>query len=180
MSAREKLIDAVRAHRFHVQIADASYEDAAAEVDALLAEVAGDAYPGELEMLRGLVRTLRVVVRPDDADIDEVRRLLTEHAIDEAAAHVRAGEKSSRKADATPTKLAARERRLAQLLDTIRTHGGKWTTGSLQDMRRATGGTTQRGTARRDLAELHRRGHLLRHGAGDGRYYTLRRQKGGS
>lgn len=87
-------------------------------------------------------------------------------------------EKSSRPADATPTKLTAREDRLAQPLDTIRTHGGKWSTGSVQQVRRATGGPVLRGTARRDLAELARRGHLAQHGSGDDRYYTLRRTGG--
>lgn len=86
--------------------------------------------------------------------------------------------KSSREADATPDKVGSHEVRLAQLLDTIRTHGGKWTTGALQELRRKQGGTTQRGTARRDLAELHRRGHLNQHGAGPGRFYTLKRRGG--
>lgn len=61
----------------------------------------GQAYDGELAMLRGLARTLRVVVRPDDTSVDvaEVRRLLHEHAADEAEAR----EKSSPAgADATP------------------------------------------------------------------------------
>ncbi|MFF7553625.1 hypothetical protein ACFZA9_12145 [Streptomyces olivaceus] len=61
----------------------AHYRDA---MDAHRAEVLaadGQAYDGELAMLRGLVRTLRVVVRPDDADVAEVRRLLHEHAADE-------------------------------------------------------------------------------------------------
>lgn len=90
-------------------------------------------------------------------------------------------EKSSRPpAVATPTKLTARENRLAQLLDTTRTHGGKWSSGSVQQIRRATGGPVQRGTARRDLIELTRRGHLAQHGAGDGRYFTLRRKEGRS
>lgn len=46
------------------------------------------AYDGELAMLRGLFRTLRVVVRPDDPEVDvaEVRRLLHHHADDDAAA----------------------------------------------------------------------------------------------
>lgn len=90
-----------------------------------------------------------------------------------------AGEKDSRTADATPGTTPSHEARLAQLLDTIRTHGGKWSTRAVQDIRRTTGGPAQRGTARRDLAELHRRGHLLQHGAGDGRFYTLRTRKGG-
>jgi hypothetical protein len=133
------------------------------------------AYDGELAMLRGLVRVLRTVVRENDT-LDEVRRLLWQHASDDAAA--REGKSSRTAADATPDKAARVEARLAQLLDTIRTHGGKWSTGTLLEVRRRDGGSTQRGTARRDLAELHRRGHLHQHGAGDGRYYTLKRRGG--
>lgn len=88
------------------------------------------------------------------------------------------GKSSRTAADATPDKVGSHEARLAQLLDTIRTHGGKWSTGTLQELRRKQGGTKQRGTARRDLAELHRRGHLHQHGAGDGRFYTLKRRGG--
>ncbi|MFH9826762.1 hypothetical protein [Streptomyces bobili] len=43
-----------------------------------------EAYDGELEMLRGLVRTLRVVAR--QSDLGEVQRLLIHHAVDDAAA----------------------------------------------------------------------------------------------
>ncbi|GAA3957174.1 hypothetical protein GCM10022384_07800 [Streptomyces marokkonensis] len=50
------------------------------------AEATPEAYDGELAMLRGLVRTLRVVVRPDDADVAEVRRLLHHYVADETAA----------------------------------------------------------------------------------------------
>ncbi|MFF7829773.1 hypothetical protein ACFZCM_31610 [Streptomyces rochei] len=50
------------------------------------ADATPEAYDGELAMLRGLVRTLRVVVRPDDADMGEVRRLLWQHTADENAA----------------------------------------------------------------------------------------------
>lgn len=46
----------------------------------------GQAFDGELAMLRGLVRTLRAAVRPDGADMDEVRRLLWEHQQDANAA----------------------------------------------------------------------------------------------
>lgn len=46
----------------------------------------GQAYDGELAMLRDLVRTLRVAARPDDADLGEIRRLLHHHATDDAAA----------------------------------------------------------------------------------------------
>lgn len=75
------------------------------------------------------------------------------------------------------TTTSSREARLAQLLDTIRTHGRHWSAGRVQNLRRLTGGPTQRGTARRDLAELHRRGHLNQHGPLDGRFYTLRTRK---
>lgn len=72
---------------------------------------------------------------------------------------------------------SSREARLAQLLDTIRTHRGEWRAGLVQKVRRMTGGAVQRRTARRDLAELHRRGHLAAHGPNDGRFYTLRTRK---
>ncbi|CAL9501708.1 hypothetical protein [Streptomyces sp. enrichment culture] len=51
--------------------------------------MSGEAYPGELEMLRGLVRTLRVVVRDGgsaERQRADVRRLLWQHATDDAAA----------------------------------------------------------------------------------------------
>jgi hypothetical protein len=72
-------------------------------VDAFRAEVLaadGQAYDGELAMYRELVRTLRAVARPDDADMNEVRRLLHHHAADDAAAREQG--KSSHQADATP------------------------------------------------------------------------------
>jgi hypothetical protein len=50
------------------------------------ADATPEAYDGELAMLRQLVRTLRVVVRPEDADMAEVRRLLWQHTADENAA----------------------------------------------------------------------------------------------
>ncbi|WP_432138960.1 hypothetical protein [Streptomyces sp. bgisy154] len=132
-----------------------------------------EAYPGELQRLRALALALRVAALRKE-DLGEVRRLLVAHAEHEMDAREKC---SPRGADATPDKASARDTRLAQLLDTIRTHPGKWTTGLVQDIRRTTGGPTQRGTARRDLAELHRRGHLLRHGAGDARFYTLKTRK---
>jgi hypothetical protein len=139
---------------------------------------AAENFPDELLMLRGLVATLRSVA--EHGDLTDVRKLLDEHRRDEQDAYAEAEEMSSREANATPGVGPARERRLEQLLDTIRTHGGKWATSTVQQVRRATGAPAQRGTARRDLAELHRRGHLQQHGAGDGRYYTLRHQKGES
>lgn len=151
-------------------------------LDALVDEILtadGHAYPGELAMYRSLVRTLRVVVRDSgsaEKQRAEVCQLLHEHAADDAAARAQAPRQGSRTAD--PDQVSAREARLAQLLDTIRSRPGKWTTGLVQGIRRTTGGPVQRGTARRDLDELHRRGHLAKHGAGDGRYYTLRRKDG--
>lgn len=75
---------------------------------------------------------------------------------------------------------SSRERRLEQLLDTIRTHSGPWSTSRVMGVRRRRGGHPQRGTARGDLAELARRGHLTEHGPTDGRFYTLTRKDGRS
>ncbi|MEU2730065.1 hypothetical protein ABZ650_20345 [Streptomyces griseoviridis] len=136
--------------------------------EALAAD--GQAYPGELAMLRTLVRTLRTAAREDNG-LPEVRRLLVSHAADDGA--LRAA-----RADG-PDRVSTREARLAQLLDAIRTWGGRWSSGSVQQLRRATGGPVQRGTARRDLIELTRRGHLAQHGPADGRYYTLKTRKDG-
>ncbi|MFF7130042.1 hypothetical protein [Streptomyces sp. NPDC008240] len=72
---------------------------------------------------------------------------------------------------------SSREQRLDQLLDTIRSSPGKWSAGRLHKARRRTGGPVQRGTARRDLAELARRGRLDEHGPDDGRFYTLNTRK---
>ncbi|MER6607324.1 hypothetical protein ABT282_15780 [Streptomyces sp. NPDC000927] len=47
-----------------------------------------ETYPGELAMLRGLLGVLRVVVK--HGDMDEVRRLLAEHASDEQDAYTEA------------------------------------------------------------------------------------------
>lgn len=89
-------------------------------------------------------------------------------------------EELRRKAEEKATAPAAKATpdRVDQLLDTIRTHRGKWTVNRVRDVRRLTGGPTQRSTARRDLAELHRRGHLQQHGPQDGRFYTLTTHKG--
>lgn len=72
---------------------------------------------------------------------------------------------------------SSREQRLTQLLDVIRTRPGKWTAGHVQEHRRRNGGPVQRGTARRDLAELARRGYLQQHGPADGRFFTLNHRK---
>jgi hypothetical protein len=81
-------------------------------------------------------------------------------------------------AGATPG-ISSRETRLAQLLDTIRTHRGAWPARRVVDLRRFTGGPTKHTTARGDLAELARRGHLREHGPDHDRFYTLKTRKDG-
>ncbi|WP_172384767.1 hypothetical protein [Streptomyces sp. MNP-20] len=71
---------------------------------------------------------------------------------------------------------SSREQRLEQLLVTIRTHGGRWTTQRVLDVRRRHGQAPCRTTARLDLVELARRGHLLTCGPDSGRYYVLARK----
>ncbi|MBM7088087.1 hypothetical protein JTP67_05875 [Streptomyces sp. S12] len=77
----------------------------------------------------------------------------------------------------TATRRSSREARLAQLLDAIRTHGGRWTSGRVQDLRRLTGEAPCRTTARRDLHTLTARGHLQADGPDNGRYFILRTRK---
>jgi len=77
----------------------------------------------------------------------------------------------------TATRRSSREARLAQLLDAIRTHGGRWPAGRVQELRRLTGEAPCRTTARRDLQTLAARGHLQVHGPDNNRDYTLRTRK---
>lgn len=156
MSALAELIEIVR--HCDVQYLDQWYgpkddpEDIAAELhDAARAEVLAEAAP-KLDEHCERFGVLGVG--------DVLRRMFEEKATAPAAT-------------ATPD-------RVDQLLDTIRTHRGKWTVNRVRDVRRLTGGPTQRSTARRDLAELHRRGHLQQHGPQDGRFYTLTTRKGGA
>ncbi|WP_262058574.1 hypothetical protein [Streptomyces sp. STR69] len=70
------------------------------KLDAYRAEVLaedGQAYDGELAMLRGLVATMRVVA--EHGDLSNVRKLLAEFERDEAE-----GKSSRPAADATPDK----------------------------------------------------------------------------
>ncbi|MFF5980892.1 hypothetical protein ACFY78_18805 [Streptomyces olindensis] len=85
-------------------------------------------------------------------------------------------EKTSSPAEAA----SSREARLAQLLDSIRTHRGAWHARRVVDLRRFTGGPTKFSTARGDLAELYRRGHLRQHGPESDRFYTLKLRKDGA
>lgn len=89
MSARRQLIAALSEDSMGGIATLQDVDHAEQLVDAYRAEVLaadGQAYDGELAMARGLIRTLRAVVRPDDADMGEVRRLLHHHASDDAAA----------------------------------------------------------------------------------------------
>lgn len=52
--------------------------------DAAIAEAGGEAYPGELAMLRTLARTLRVASR--HRDFAAIEQALINHASDDAAA----------------------------------------------------------------------------------------------
>lgn len=96
MSARRQIIAALSGDSLGgiATLADVTHAEQLA--DAHAAEVLasdGQAYDGELAMLRGLVRTLRTVVREPNT-FDEVRRLLWEHASDETAAYKEAQEKA--------------------------------------------------------------------------------------
>ena len=102
MNARKRLSVMVRTDRGSMTVwSPAEVTDA---LDAHRAEVLaedGQAYDGELAMLRGLVRTLRTVIRDAgtaEKQRAEVERLLHHHAADDAAAR----EKSSHQAEATP------------------------------------------------------------------------------
>lgn len=129
------------------------------------------AYEGELAMLRGLVRALRATAREDGSLLD-VRQLLWLHALDDAAA--REGKSSRPAADATPG-LTDRQQRL---LDAVRTHGGEWTTRRVLSLFALTDpGVVQRGTARRDLEELRRAGHLDLVNEPNKRHYVLSTRK---
>ena len=70
------------------------------------------------------------------------------------------------------------EWRRQQLLTAIREQGGEWTTGRVKQLyRRHITGHIYRHNIRRDLAALHREGHLSRRGDGTPRrYYTLRQE----
>lgn len=64
------------------------------------------------------------------------------------------------------------------VLEAIQTEGGEWTTGRTRRTWHQLGGThVLRMSVRRYLADLHRDGHLDRHGDGTPRrYYTLRQE----
>ncbi|GAA3717877.1 hypothetical protein [Streptomyces tremellae] len=67
--------------------------------------------------------------------------------------------------------------RLGRLLNLIRTEGGKWRTGQVHRIYRATETAPQRATARHDLEALTALGWLERHTPPADRFYTLNSQK---
>ncbi|MER5715784.1 hypothetical protein [Streptomyces sp. NPDC002132] len=76
--------------------------------------------------------------------------------------------------------MSTREERLTTLLTLIQAQPGRWSAGRLHKRRLHAGqGPVQRGTARRDLAELARRGHLAERGPADGRWYEVAAPAGG-
>ncbi|MER5213659.1 hypothetical protein ABT063_24585 [Streptomyces sp. NPDC002838] len=143
-------------------------------------------YPGELEMLRGLVRTLRTVVRENDT-LPEVRRLLWEQASDEGAAYAEATEKSSRPAaDATADPKATGPALKwpddwDEVLDTaIRAEGGEWQPKRVQQLYLVRYGRgLYRSNARQFLSKRAHAGLLTLHDRPNGRFYTLNARKDG-
>ncbi|MEU3219988.1 hypothetical protein [Streptomyces sp. NPDC006971] len=96
MSARDAITGLVE--RLNAEAGGSRYAISGLPVllDAYRAEVLreaaeAEAYPGELAMLRGLLGTIQVVAR-HGSDMDEVRRLLAEHASDEQAAYAEGAE----------------------------------------------------------------------------------------
>lgn len=136
----------------------AHYRDA---MDAHRAEVLaadGQAYDGELAMLRGLVGTLRVVA--EHGDLTEVRRLLDEHKSDEQDAYT-----------AVPSNAPDTNRR-AHLLNAI-TAGGRWKPGTVTRWYKTNGYTScDVHTARQDLAVLRESGAIVQHDEKGVRYFT--------
>ncbi|WP_460071135.1 hypothetical protein [Streptomyces sp. YKOK-I1] len=180
MSARERLQDMIRTERGDMNVH--SQPEVRGALDAYRAEVlteAGEkssptgadatpeAYDGELAMLRGLVRTLRVVVRYDN-NVAEVRRLLHQHAADEAAAYEAKGDP-----------ILARQ--AALLNEILQAPARRWKSGrAVSALRKAGHHPVSPGMAQRDLAALADAGHLVRHEEKGVVWYEVARQSGGS
>lgn len=160
MSALESLIE-VFGEGGHGDNAERFARELLAEHRAEVLAEDGQAYDGELAMLRGLVRTLRVVVRPDTVDVTEVRRLLQQHVGDEAEAR-------------TETT------RQAALLDAIlQDPNGRWKSGRAVKVLRQLGyHPISPGTASHDLAALAAAGHLTRHEETGVRWYEAAHRGG--
>jgi hypothetical protein len=136
-----------------------------------------EAYPGELDMLRGLIATLRVVAQ--HGDLTDVVKLLDEHQRDEQDAYAEAPAVSDGPAGPTG--------RVARLLNAIRTGRGRWTTARAAQFYRDCGieppgaqWSRTRTVARGDLRDLAAWGHLIRHEEPGRTYFVLKTRKGGA
>ncbi|MEU0671310.1 hypothetical protein ABZ330_00160 [Streptomyces sp. NPDC006172] len=159
-----------------------------------------EAYPGELAMLRGLVRTLRVAAR--QGDLAAVQQALINHAVDNANARDAASTFTTqcgncpttaplpvaasswpRTTDSTwtcpacagPQQPTATNRRARLLHEMAR--GGRWKSGDVHRWYRAEGlvGLGVR-AARQDLAILRESGAVVQHDEKGVRYFTVARQ----
>lgn len=133
--------------------------------------MSAEEYPGELDMLRGLVATLRAVAQ--HGDLTDVVKLLAEHEADDRAARAE-----------TPALQAGPTGRVARLLDAIRTARGRWTTTRAAQFYRDCGieppgaqWSRTRTVARGDLRDLAAWGHLVRHEEPGRQYFTLKTRK---
>ncbi|MCX4827132.1 hypothetical protein OG746_26940 [Streptomyces sp. NBC_01016] len=128
-------------------------------------------YPGELAMLRGLVSVIRTIA--EHGDMDELRRVLVEHEIDEQAAYD-AREKASATAPTATPHVFIEDDRLRALHDAMTAKRGEWRTGDVRRVLRDAGFKgLGRNTASQFLRALVDRGLASAHGPDDGRFYTL-------
>lgn len=130
----------------------------------------GQAYDGELAMLRGLVRVLRVAARNED--MPEVQRLLADHVRDEAAARAQAR-------IAPDTTAADLERQTALMAGIRQEPARRWKSGRAVGLLRRLGyHPISPRTASRDLAALAAAGLLVMHEEKGVRWYEVARQGG--
>lgn len=177
MSRRDDILTALRhAYGDGAGLDGLTAEQLLAEHDAqvLAGAAATETYPGELDMLRGLVATLHVVAR--HGDLPDVVKLLGEHQRDEQDAYAEAPTVSDGPTGPTG--------RVARLLDAIRTGRGRWTTTRAaqfyRDARIEPPGaqwSRTRTVARGDLRDLAAWGHLVRHEEPGRQYFTLKTRK---
>ncbi|MEU9597185.1 hypothetical protein AB0E06_10270 [Streptomyces sp. NPDC048109] len=148
------------------------------------AERGPEAYPGELDMLRGLIATMHAVA--EYGDLGDVRKLLAEHQADDQAALAACGKAR----DITPAGTAVGPTgRVGQLLDAIRTARGEWPVHRAVAFYRENVPALRsmphrhlRTVARGDLRDLTAWGHLDRHDDPENarRFYTLKTRKDGA
>ncbi|WP_329291937.1 hypothetical protein [Streptomyces pseudovenezuelae] len=160
MNARRKLIAA---------LSEDSMGGIATLSDVDHAEQLADAY--RAEVLREAAQHVRNVRQAGALIQTPVEDLLDEEA-----------DRAEGKASATaPTATPELTNRQARLLTAIRTYGAEWTTRrALHFFALTDPGVVQRGTARRDLATLHRAGHLVLVNDPDNRHYVLNTRKAGA